>query len=148
MPSGGPFAWSVSLTKVTWLQAPYESTSGANYAAPAFTTGALALCKASCHGWLTRFISPLWTPPFTRSAIFPDAGSDGCSLPTLPLDLSAMAYRCHRAIGGSWTERLHARPCRCGRSCRHVGDASALCQSGTPRHVIMSCSATPNPRLR
>ena len=41
-----------------------------------------------------QIISPLWTPPFTRNP--------------LPLDLSAMAYRCHRAIGGSWTERLHA----------------------------------------
>ena len=65
------------------------------------------------------------------------------------LDLSAFAYRCFRAIGGSWTERLHADPqllligeAWAARSGNHVRTCP-LCgdRAGTPRHVIMSCSA-------
>lgn len=68
----------------------------------------------------------------------------------LPLDLSAMAYRCHRAIGGSWTERLHAHADVAGLAATSPTQAGwpsprtcPLCQSGpgTPRHVIMSCKA-------
>ena len=36
-----------------------------------------------------------------------------------PVDISAFAYCCMRAIGGSWTEKL----------------------PGTPHHVVMSCPA-------
>ena len=68
----------------------------------------------------------------------------------LPLDLSAMAYRCHRAIGGSWTERLHAHADVAALAATWATQAGwpsprtcPLCQSGpgTPRHVIMSCKA-------
>ena len=59
-----------------------------------------------------------------------------------------MAYRCHRAIGDSWTERLHADVAALTATwATQAGWPSPrtcpLCQSGpgTPRHVIMSCKA-------
>eukprot|EP00439_Symbiodinium_sp_Y106_P018327 s6357_g2.t1 len=61
-----------------------------------------------------------------------------------------MAYRCHRAIGGSWTERLHAHADVAALAATWSTQAGwpsprtcPLCQSGpgTPRHVIMSCKA-------
>ena len=69
---------------------------------------------------VSRFISPPWTPLF--------------------------AHRCHRAIGGSWTEP--PRPYGCGCSCRH-GRRSGLALTHwyfvnldlARRHVIMSCKA-------
>ena len=74
------------------------------------------------------------------------------SLPsdTFPLDLSAMAYRCQRAIGGSWTEQLHSH----ADAATLAGQWSQqeqwpsprtcpLCREGpgTPRHVVMACPA-------
>ena len=68
----------------------------------------------------------------------------------LPLDLSAMAYRCQRAVGGSWTERLHSHADEAALasawSVRERWSSSRtcpLCQvgPGTPRHVVMTCRA-------
>ena len=64
-------------------------------------------------------------------------------------DISPFAYRCIRAIGGSWTERLHADPAlkRLGQSwaqlSRHPIRTCPLCRlrPGTPRHVLMACPA-------
>ena len=64
-------------------------------------------------------------------------------------DISPFAYRCIRAIGGSWTERLHADPAlkRLGQSWAQLSGhplrTCPLCRTrpGTPRHVIMACPA-------
>ena len=64
-------------------------------------------------------------------------------------DISPFAYRCIRAIGGSWTERLHADPAlkRLGQSWAQLSGhpirTCPLCRlrPGTPRHVIMACPA-------
>ena len=73
------------------------------------------------------------------------------ALPTdhKPHDLSAMAFRCQRAIGGSWTERIHAHEdvAVALQWSQHAQWPSAracpLCRSGpgTPRHVVMACEA-------
>ena len=71
--------------------------------------------------------------------------SDGRSV-----DLSRMLYRCVRAIGGGWTEQLHVDPALleiAEQWSNTHGTASPricpLCRAGpgTPRHVVMSCSA-------
>lgn len=89
-------------------------------------------------GWYVDFVPP----PAWRSWCLP---TDGRSL-----DLSGMLYRCVRAIGGGWTEQLHVDPALvevAERWCQARGLESKrtcpLCRAGpgTPRHVVMSCSA-------
>ncbi|CAJ1371984.1 unnamed protein product [Effrenium voratum] len=66
---------------------------------------------------------------------------------TETVDLAPMLYRLHRAIGGSWTEKLHS-----SAELQELATAWAaadnprlcpLCRNGagTPRHVVMACSA-------
>ena len=66
------------------------------------------------------------------------------------IDLSRMLYRCHRAIGGSWTEQLKTDVslARLAQAWAHTHRQSSprlcpLCvqEAGTPRHAIMTCEA-------
>jgi hypothetical protein len=66
------------------------------------------------------------------------------------VDLTGMLYRCVRAIGGGWTERLKSDPdiAPLARSWAASSGAASfrtcpLCRAGpgTPRHVVMGCSA-------
>ena len=66
---------------------------------------------------------------------------------TETVDLAPMLYRLHRAIGGSWTEKLHSSAeLQELATARAAADNPRLCPlcrngAGTPRHVVMACSA-------
>ena len=62
---------------------------------------------------------------------FPALGLLGVSIGLAPSDLSAMVNRLHRAIGSSWTERLHSDTNLQVLACRTL-------PAITPRHVVMA----------
>ena len=149
MPSGGPFAW--------FSDQGYMATS------PIREHVRHKLRSSCLHDWCSRPVQGLLPrlahevhQPTLDPALYTQCHFSGrwerWMLPSdpLPLDLSAMAYRCHRAIGGSWTERLHAHADVAALAATWATQAGwpsprtcPLCRSGpgTPRHVIMSCKA-------
>ena len=149
MPSGGPFAWF--------------SDQGYMVTSPIREHVRHKLRSSCLHDWCSRPVQGLLPrlahevhQPTLDPALYTQCHSSGrwerWMLPSdpLPLDLSAMAYPYHRAIGGSWTERLHAHADVAALAATWATQAGwpsprtcPLCQSGpgTPRHVIMSCKA-------
>ena len=107
------------------------------------------------QGLLPRVANQIFTPSLDPSlhtqCTFPSTWLRWTlTADTLPIDLSAVSFRLHRAIGGAWTERLHVNPTEALTAntwAEQAGWPSArtcpLCASapGTPRHAIMGCPA-------
>jgi hypothetical protein len=81
-----------------------------------------------------------WTPQLRQFALHTDTHSH--------VDLSRVLYRCIRAIGGGWMERLHSDSVLASMAADWAAEfhlpssrVCPLCSSGTgtPRHVIMCC---------
>ena len=115
-----------------------------------------AWCSRAVQGHIPRLADEIFLPTLDPAlyvqCVFPSPQWGKWMLPSdqLPLDLSAMAYRCQRAVGGSWTERLHSHADEAALasawSVRERWSSSRtclLCQvgPGTPRHVVMTCPA-------
>ena len=148
LPSGGPLAWySVDSRMVTGpIRAHVRSLLRRQSTA--------AWSQRAVQGLLPRVAKHVFCPPLDPSLFllcsFPSPWVAWC-LPSdsLPLDLSAMVYRLHRAIGGSWTERLHSTNLQvladswCALRTLPTPRLCPLCATapGTPRHVVMSCPA-------
>ena len=116
---------------------------------------AAAWAKRAVQGLLPRLadrvFQPSRDPTFYVQCAVPPQWKRWC-LPadTHPVDLSRFVFRLHRAIGGSWTEKLHA-----DAALQRLANAWALHRNlhsprlcplcgtgpGTPRHVVMSCPA-------
>ena len=149
VPSGGPFAWysnqghMVTSPIREHVRNKLRQESAADWS------------QRAVQGLLPRLITEVFRPALDPSlctqCVFP-ANWLCWALPTdhKPHDLSAMAFRCQRAIGGSWTERIHAHEDVAALALQwsqHAQWPSArtcpLCRSvpGTPRHVVMACEA-------
>ena len=150
VPTAGLFAW--------------VSDDGRMVTGPIRSHIRTKLRESSKHAWCSRAVQglvprledeiflPALDPALYVQCVFPSPrwGKWMLSTDQQPLDLSAMAYRCQRAIGGSWTERLHAHAddaslasAWCTRERWNSSRTCPLCQTGpgTPRHVVMSCPA-------
>ena len=149
MPSGGPFAWF--------------SDQGYMVTSPIREHVRHKLRSSCLHDWSSRPVQGLLPrlahevhQPTLDPALYTQCHFSGrwerWMLPSdpLPLDLSAMAYRCHRAIGGSWTERLHAHADVAALAATWATQAGwpsprtcPLCQSGPARLAMSSCHVRP-----
>ena len=149
VPSGGPFAWYSDQGHM--VTSPIRE----HVRNKLRQESAAAWCQRAVQGLLPRLITEVFRPALDPSlytqCVFP-ANWLRWALPTdrKPHDLSAMAFRCQRAIGGSWTERIHAHEDVAALALQwsqHRQWPSArtcpLCRSGpgTPRHVVMACEA-------
>ena len=149
VPSGGPFAW--------------YSDEGHMVTSPIRVHVRNKLRQASAEAWgqravqgqMPRLITEVFRPAldpalYTRCAFSESWYRWALSTDHTPHDLSAIAFRCQRAIGGSWTERVHAHE-DVAALARHWSQHAQwpstrtcpLCRSGpgTPRHVVMACGA-------
>ena len=149
LPTGGSFAWvDLDGRMVTGpiRQCVRQVQRGQSEA---------AWSERLVQGLLPRVANHIFAPSLDPSlhtqCTFPPAWLRW-ALPadSLPIDLSAVSFRLHRAIGGAWTERLHVSPTEtlmANTWAEQAGWPSArtcpLCASapGTPRHAIMGCSA-------
>ena len=111
--------------------------------------------QRAVQGQMPRLITEVFRPAldpalYTRCAFSESWYRWALSTDHTPHDLSAIAFRCQRAIGGSWTERVHAHE-DVAALARHWSQHAQwpstrtcpLCRSGpgTPRHVVMACGA-------
>ena len=146
-PTGGPFAYLV-------CQGRSVTSPARDFIRSAMRQEALASWASKPVQGLVAHVSqelfrPCLNPDLYRHCHIP-ARWRRWALPQddLRVDLAPMFFRCLRAIGGSWTERLHSdadlqqlghRWIRC-RGLDNVRTCP-LCGRGpcTPRHVIMSC---------
>ena len=148
-PSSGPFAWAALDGRM--VTGPIRPCIRHILRAQSIE----AWRSRPVQGLLPRLLDQVFTPTLDVSIYtqcnFTTAWSRWL-LPadSSPLDLSAMACRLHRAIGGSWTERLHAHATEAtvaSQWAARVDDPShrtcPLCRQapGTPRHVVMGCTA-------
>ena len=148
-PSSGPFAWAALDGRM--VTGPIRPCIRHILRAQSIE----AWRSRPVQGLLPRLLDQVFTPTLDVSIYtqcnFTTAWSRWL-LPadSSPLDLSAMAFRLHRAIGGSWTECLHAHATEAtvaSQWAARVDDPShrtcPLCRQapGTPRHVVMGCTA-------
>ena len=148
LPSGGPLAWfswegrqiTTPIRKFLRAQSRLESS--------------VAWGKRPVQGKLSRVSADIFLPAldpalYTSCSFEAPWSSWMLDEESSPVDLSAIAFRCHRAIGGSWTDRLHSHPdeLAIATSWAEAHHSSArtcpLCSGGpgTARHVVMSCAA-------